>query len=182
MADPIYGWHFVKADKRLGYNDGRKIRKGTTLRVDVAPELCERGLHASPFALETLRYAPGPIACFVRLGGIIVGPNKEHPDKMAATERTVIAYVDATPPLRKFIRDTLIYRQGPVAALFDKALLPEQAHAIRAVDMGTASFADIQTVFAAAWAAARDALNNKLEARLFAAMKITDPRLEAPHA
>jgi len=189
----VYGWHFARTDRTLRYKDGRKFRKGQTLKVDGKPVLCEWGLHASPKALDALSYAPGPIACYVRLSGEIVVPNAEHPDKMAATGRTVIAWVDATPILRDFIRDTLAYRQPHIVSLFKKANLPEHAYAIEQLQMGTASFADIRAVFDAAWDAARgaawdaawdaalgaargasrDDLNAMLEARLFAAMGIT---------
>jgi hypothetical protein len=153
----VYGWHFTRADRTLGYGDGRKFRKGKTLTVEGTPILCNRGLHASPKAIEALDYAPGPVACYVRLSGEIVGPNEEHRDKMAATERTVIAWVNAEPILREFIRDTLIYRQPYIVKMFNAAGLPEHAHAIEAVQMGSASFADIQAVFDAAWRAAWDA-------------------------
>ena len=150
-----YGWHFTRADKRLGYGDGRKFVKGRTLTVDVVPELCERGLHASPRAIDALSFAPGPIACYVRLSGEIVGPTSAHPDKMAATERTVIAYVDATPHLREFIRDTLIYRQPHIATLLWRAGLRKQAQEVRHADLKQMSFEDIQKVFDAAGAATR---------------------------
>lgn len=174
----VYGWHFARADRRLGYGDGRKFRKGQTLRVTGTPVLCEFGLHASPRAIEALSYAPGPIACYVRLSGEVVGPSADNPDKMAATERTVIAWVDSTPILREFIRDTLIYRQPFIVSLLKKANLTEQAHAIERVSMTTASFEDIRVAFAAAgdaaWDAARVAawadLNAMLEARLRKAM------------
>ena len=190
MTETVYGWHFVSENKKLGYGDGRTIRKGGTLTVDVEPVLCAAGLHASPRAIDALGYAPGPIACFVQLGGAIVGPSNDHPDKMVATERTVIAYCDFRKVYRDYIRDTLVFRQEPIAVLLERSGLPEHAHAVRAIQMDTASFADIQTVFDASWAAARAAawdaswdaaraaLNERLEGRLFAAMKIADPRLE----
>jgi len=153
MAQVSYGWHFVGEDKRLGYGDERKIRKGSTLRVDGPLVLCERGLHASSRALDALSYAPGPIACYVRLSGDIVTGG----DKMCATERTIVAYVDARHALREFVRDTLVYRQEPVAVLCDLAGLPEHASAIRTLPFATSSLADIAAVFKAAADAAKAA-------------------------
>ncbi len=153
----VYGWHFTRADKRLGYEDGRKFVKGRKLTVDGPLELCARGLHASPRALDALNYAPGPVACYVQLSGEVLGPTDRHKDKMCATERTVIAYVDATPHLREFIRDTLIYRQPHIATLLWNDGLRKQAQEVRQADLKEMSFEDIKKVFGAARAAARAA-------------------------
>ena len=160
MAE-LLGWHFVREDRRLGYGDGRVVEVGETLTVEGPLEMCQHGLHASVRALDALRYAPGPIACRVRLSGEVLGPTAEHSDKACATERTVIAMVDATDLLREFIRDTLIFRQPHMVSLFEKAGLPEHARALRAIEMETATWEEIQRVcdatMDATWAATRDA-------------------------
>ena len=61
-------WHFLGADRRLSHGDGREVRPGETLRVKGRPRAGRHGLHASPRALDALRYAPGPVACLVTLG------------------------------------------------------------------------------------------------------------------
>ena len=165
MAE-LLGWHFVREDRRLGYGDGREVKMGETLTVEGPLEMCQHGLHASVRALDALQYAPGPIACRVRLSGEVLGPTDEHSDKACATERTVIAMVDATDILRNFIRDTLIFRQPHMVSLFEKAGLPDQASALRALEMETVTWEKIQEVcnaaryatwMIAAWAAERDA-------------------------
>lgn len=92
------GWHFLPGDCRLANGDGREVKVGETYTVDGEPALCCHGLHASRRALDALGYAPGPVACRVRLGGQIV----EGDDKACATERTVLGMADATRTLHEF--------------------------------------------------------------------------------
>jgi hypothetical protein len=94
---PDIAYHFV--GKRL--RDGRPVPKdGELLRFDGEPIMCKQGLHASVDPFDALWYAPGPILCKVRLGGKIV----EGEDKVVATERTILARVDATDLCRYFAR------------------------------------------------------------------------------
>jgi len=92
------GWHFLPANRRLGYGDGRLVTVGETLTVDCEPELCRAGLHAGYTILGTLEYAAGPILCEDKLGGVVVRGD----DKASATERTVIRMADATAMLHEF--------------------------------------------------------------------------------
>ena len=150
MAE-LLGWHFVREDRRLGYGDGREVKMGETLTVEGPLVMCEWGLHASVRAIDACRYAPGPIACRVRLSGEVLQPTTGgHSDKVCATERTVIAMVDATDLLRDFIRDTLVFRQPHVVSLFEKAGLPDHASALRALEMETVTWEKIQEVCSAA--------------------------------
>lgn len=91
-------WHFVAADKRLGYEDGRIVRVGKTYKVKGAPILCSRGLHASVRLLDALAYAKSPILSYVELGGIIV----KGDDKVVATERTVLWMDNISTILHRF--------------------------------------------------------------------------------
>jgi hypothetical protein len=105
-----------------------------------------------------LQYAPGPIACRVVLSGEVILGTGDHADKACATERTVVSMVDdATDLLRDFIRDTLIFRQPHMVTLFERAKLQEHARALRALEMETASWEEIEAVCGAARDAARDA-------------------------
>jgi hypothetical protein len=86
-------WHFLRENKKLGYDDGRLVRVGHTFKCD--PDklvLCRYGLHASTNIMDALQYAPGPIICRVELGGKILRGD----DKCVASERTAIAMTDAT--------------------------------------------------------------------------------------
>ena len=96
--DRWLGWHFLPADRRLQYGDGRKIVKGRTLRVseDRPLVLCKYGLHASPTVHEAIEYAPGSILCRVEL----IGPRLDGNDKSVAYQRRVIAWADADSMLR----------------------------------------------------------------------------------
>lgn len=93
-------YHFLGADRKLGYGDGREVKVGETLKVDCPLVLCQSGLHASKRAIDALRYARGSVACRVRLGGQIV----EGDDKVVATERTCLSMIDAGNVLMRFAR------------------------------------------------------------------------------
>lgn len=85
MSD-LYWW-FSRADKTLGYGDGRLAELGKVHRIRGKVVLCERGLHASPRAIDALKYARGSVAWKVRLGkGLVVGD-----DKAAALSREYVA-------------------------------------------------------------------------------------------
>ena len=93
-------WYFARDDRKLRFEDGRKIVVGKSHLYRGEPELCKRGLHASVRILNALKYAPGPILYRVKLGGTVhVGSNK-----IAATKRTYLAEIDATEMLRGFAR------------------------------------------------------------------------------
>jgi hypothetical protein len=155
MTD-VYGWHFLAADRHLGYEDGRPVAVGETLTVEGPLVMCKQGLHASPRATDALGYAPGPVACYVRLSGDVLEPTAKHPDKMCATERTVLAMVDATPILPDFIRDTLVYRQPYLVSLFEAAGMHDHAKAIGDADLRTMGWSDMALLFTAARDTAMD--------------------------
>ena len=94
----VTAWHFVRANRKLAYGDGRKIVKGRTLTVDGVPRLCRWGLHASERIIDALEYAPGPIVCRVEIGGQIVRGD----DKLCGTSRKVLWWLDATEVLHLF--------------------------------------------------------------------------------
>ena len=85
----IKAYHLLPADGRLGYEDNREVVVGETLEVDVEPELCAAGLHASVRCLDTLRYSPGenPRLCLVEVSGDV----KVGEDKICGRRRKVTA-------------------------------------------------------------------------------------------
>lgn len=183
----VRGWHFLPADGCIQHGKfagekRKKVEVGVTYSVTGKLQMCEWGLHGSERAIDALSFAPGPIACYVELSGDIL----RDTDKVCASERTVLAMVDATDVLREFIRDTLIVRQPHIVTLFMSAGLVDHAEAIRNLDMATGDYKSIQQVMAAAgnawdaaWAVAWDKLDTRLEARLFMAMGIKQPRRTA---
>lgn len=154
MAKKIKAWHFIAKDRRLGNGDGRKIRKGQTLKVDCEPVLCEAGLHGSKRPIDALTYAPGPIICRVEIGGHIIHGD----DKLVGNERTVIWWADATVTLHEF---ACWYAER---ALKTAKVTDERCwNAIRVKRKwlkGEAAYADLVTSHAAAWDASRDALSS----------------------
>ena len=146
----LLGWHFARADLRLGHGDEREIRVGETLTVEPPIELCERGLHASVRPLDALKYASESIACRVRLSGQVIAGE----DKAVATERTVLVMVDGRHVFPAFIRYTLVYRKPYLVQLFEQAGLADHARLIGRLDMAHAPYGDIKDTMAAAGAAA----------------------------
>lgn len=55
----MLAWYFSRTDKKLRYNDGRKIVAGKMHTVKNTPVLCEAGLHGSEKVVDALSYAPG---------------------------------------------------------------------------------------------------------------------------
>ena len=96
----LLGWWFEPAAGVLGYEDGRKPRKGATHKVKGQPVLCEFGLHASVNPLDALKYAQSTNVWRVELGGVIVRGD----DKATATERRYLWRIDAESVLRAFAR------------------------------------------------------------------------------
>lgn len=94
----IEAWHWLPEDRRLRWGTRRQVEPGSVHRVRGPVVLCERGLHASRRAIDSLQYAPGPIVCRVVVGGSVVEGN----DKLAGTRRTVLWMVDATRTLHEF--------------------------------------------------------------------------------
>lgn len=92
-------WHFLTEDRKMRYGDNRQLSPGRVIKV--SPDglsLCEYGLYASINPLDALRNAPGPIVCWVKIGGEILYGD----DKLCASERTILWWFDATEVLRKF--------------------------------------------------------------------------------
>ena len=148
---PLKAWHFVAANKRLGYGDNRVIRTGRTHKVKGEPVLCERGLHASVRLIDALQYAPSAILTRVELGGTIV----KGVDKVAATERTVLWMGDISDLLHHFACD-----EAERALKVRKVTDERSWNAIKTKRLwldGKATDAELDAAWAAAWEAARDA-------------------------
>ena len=95
-------WHFVRADRTLGYDlTEKKIRKGMGLRTDEPIELCHSGFHGSIRPLDALNCAPGPIICRTEHSGEIL----EGDDKIVSSVRKVLWWADATNVLHHFACD-----------------------------------------------------------------------------
>ena len=95
------GWHFLRSDRKLRYEDSREVKAGEPLTVDVEPDLCQRGLHASERLKDALWYAPGWVCCRVVLSGDVVTGN----DKMVGKSRTVLWMIDAKDVILRWALD-----------------------------------------------------------------------------
>ena len=93
-------YYFAPKDRKLRYDDGRKIEVGVTHKVDPPIGLCQHGLHASRRAINALKHAPGPVICIVGLSGKII----DGYDKSCATKRTYLEVFDGMDLLSEFAR------------------------------------------------------------------------------
>ena len=144
----VLAWHFLRSNE-LANGDKRKVIVGETLTVSTPVVLCSSGLHASKRVIDALSYAPGAICCRVRLSGEIV----EGDDKLAASERTVIAMIDATDVLRAFSRWCAL----EVAHLWDMPPIVRQYLETGDESIRAAARAAAWTAWDATWDAARAA-------------------------
>ena len=148
-------WHFLAANNVM--RDGREApRDGVKLKHAGRVIPCESGLHASEHPFDALRYAPGPVLCLVECGGVIV-PHGSPVDKIAASERTIIARMDAAPLLRLFARMQALsvahlMGDGPPAVVLDYLMTGDES--IRAAAAAYAADAADAAAAAAAYAAA----------------------------
>src|SRR5271166_5518915 len=96
-TEPILAWHFV-GDK---LRNGAPIpADGVTLRFRGRLIMCESGFHASRRIIDALSYAPGDTVCRVLIGGETI----EEPDKLVASERSILWRLDAKELLLEFTR------------------------------------------------------------------------------
>jgi len=98
----VLAWHFLPADRRLGYGDGRLIRKGRRLHVEGEPILCKHGMHGSRRLIDALSYASGPIIERVEIR--VDKPYKivEGQDKLVGNWRKTLWWMDGAAILHEF--------------------------------------------------------------------------------
>jgi hypothetical protein len=163
--------------------DGSPVPEDGVKLIHAGPVVpCESGLHASTHPFDALMYSPGQVLCLVEVGGTIV----EHGnpvDKIACSERTIIARMDATRLMRYFARqqalsvvhlwdapqvvlDFLMGDDAAMAAAWDAAWV-----APRAAARAAARAASSAAARAAAWAAASDAASDAARAAAMAAAR-----------
>jgi hypothetical protein len=140
-------WHFTGPQLR----DGRPVPPDGFKLVHTGPVIpCEQGLHASLDPFDALWYAPGSTLCLVECGGTVV----HQEDKLACSERTIIARMDAEPLLRHFARMqalSVVHLWDPPDVVLDYLVTGDKT--IRAAAWGAAWDA----ARAAEWGAARGA-------------------------
>ncbi len=158
----IMAWKFLRADRRLGYGDGRMVEVGVPLEIDGPPVLCARGMHACRRAIQALKYAESAIVARVECGGEIV----EGDDKLTCTQLIPVAIFDATDALRHFARlcalDVIEKWDAPEIVrryleTGDESIREAARDAGWAAAWDTARYAAQAAARAAGWAAARDA-------------------------
>ena len=162
----IEAWHFLPADKKLRYGDGRRVRTGCWHAAKyptgyTKPVLCKSGMHASIRPIDALHYAPGPIVGLCEIRGVEGPPGSAETtlfrgnDKITGEARRYLAIADATETLHLFACDEAeraLNRQQERGYTVD----PRSREAIRVKRLWVAGQAS-DSELDAAWAAARDA-------------------------
>jgi hypothetical protein len=161
--EKVYGWHFAQDNGRLGYGDGREIVVGETLSVkgDIIP--CINGLHGSTDIFDALSYAPGNMICWCEFSGEII----HHPNKLAASHRTVLWMIDGESLLRKFACDEALRVLPNDADPVIRQYLETQGETIRDAAWDAAWYA----ARSAAGSAARDKYRKEQKRRLLCMLK-----------
>ncbi len=89
-------WHFLAARNGVPvYRDGAPAIAGEWQTYDGPIVLCQRGLHASPRAIDALKYAPSSWASLCEIGGRVV----HDTDKIVCSRRKTMWIADATDVL-----------------------------------------------------------------------------------
>jgi len=180
----VLAWHFLPADRRLAYGDGRLIRKGQTLHVEGEPTLCLHGMHGSRQLIDALSYASGPIVERVEIGADKPYKIIEDSNKLVGTWRKTLWWIDATMILHEFacreaddaLRDAGITDKRCWDAVRVKRLwiqgraTNEELNESRIAASNAAETADWAMAYAAAW---RAALGAARKAYWFAAMDVS---------
>jgi hypothetical protein len=163
VMNTIKAWHFVGDTLR----DGSPVPADGVKLIHTGPVVpCKSGLHASREPFDALEYAPGPVLCLVKCGGIIV-PHGNPEDKIAASERMIIARMDATPLLRYFARQralSVVHLWDPPQVVLDYLMGDEAARSDAWAATWPAAWPAVwdaarDAASAAAWAAARKEFN-----------------------
>lgn len=101
---PVKAYHFLQADMTSLRGDEPPWLVGATRFATGEIVPCGNGYHGCPSLWDALRYAPGPMACLVRLEGDIRA-HGDPVDKYAARKRTLLAAVDISKELRLYAAD-----------------------------------------------------------------------------
>lgn len=130
-----YGWHVILKDRKLRYNDGRKVNVGSRLKfkrkplvVEREPILCIQGMHASAEiedaiacfrqALNDVDVPEGAWLCRVLVEGTdYKGRSRKKTEwgmpKFVGTHRTVLGMI----PLAEYSRMSWQHTKRAAAAL-----------------------------------------------------------------
>ena len=148
-------YHFLMDDMRSGCGDEAPWKIGEEREIKGEISLCERGYHSSPNWYDAVRYAPGNIACIVKVSK----PVEKAKDKQISRKRKLLVARNAEKVLRSWACDC-------AERALKKAKITEESswNAItvaRLYNEGKASIEQLAAARAAAlyaaWAAASDA-------------------------
>ena len=164
--EKVTAWHFLREDRRLSHDDGRKVVEGETLSISAARRVtpgafglhapaarrvtpCEFGLHASEWLVDAIKFASGPILCLVEVWGDIA---RHGDDIIAGRHRKVLEMHDVTRDLREYACDVAQFALENELS-FGRDVDPRSYDAIataRAFASGDASLQDLDTAAHAA--------------------------------
>ena len=103
----ITAYHFLLAGMRAGSGHEKAWEIGET-RTIADPQnirLCKYGYHSSPSLWDALAYAPGPMACLVKISKPLATDDEQNKRKAVSASRTLIKAVNVERELRLFACD-----------------------------------------------------------------------------
>ena len=122
-----WGWHFLQPNRKLGYMDHRKVELGVRMEMQYrsietgrliktrqVPRLCLRGMHASEYILDALRY-PFNLKNLVLCRVLVEEDLVISDDKFAGRYRTVTGWTEFEDIAKKVLIDFATERDKGVA-------------------------------------------------------------------
>jgi len=187
-------YHFLREDRKLQFEPFTPVVVGETLIYPGKPKLCKAGFHASKRVMDALKYAPGPVLCIVELGGkIIHGDDKAaaqertvswmqdisptlHEFACQVAEEALEKHGVTDERSWKAIEVKRLWLKGEASdkeviaaasAAWYAAAAADAAYTARSASRSAARYAARYAASrSAAWLAAKDAQNKKLEAMI----------------
>jgi hypothetical protein len=150
--DAIVAWHFVRDNRRLGYDAPHlTVEPGWVYYTDGPIALCESGLHASVHPMDALKYAPGGVLCRVAVWGDV----QIADDKIVGRNREVLAVHDVSSELRLFA----CWCARQVWHLLTDERSRTAVEVAERYARGESTAEELAAAWDAAWVAVRDAAN-----------------------
>ena len=163
----ITAYHFLRADRTAGSGDESPWEIGETRTISDLSKivLCQYGYHSSPTLWDALNYAPGPMACLVKISKPLFTDEDANQRISVSARRKLIKAINIDRELRLFTCDCAEH----VLHIFERERLtdkrPREAIEVsRRFADGKATKGELDAAQAATWNAAQAATWNAAQA------------------
>jgi len=112
----VLGWWFSNSNKKLDYEDGRKVKEGRVHSIEGEIALCHNGLHASKSIVDAYMYGFGYDLEYIwRVE--LSGEMDVSSDKIAAQHRKYLWGFPATRIVHKWLK----WRDSHLVSMYGRA-------------------------------------------------------------